>query len=160
MKKSSATFRSKQREMGSESWFKPVFNTGTKTVIFFFLLRFLKVRLNIFEGEKNPRLYIFVLKPEIRPQEKLFSRHFLLKHNQKVLEVSTETSSWSKFSERVPHPLLAETLISGHLSDILLNSQSHYLHFSVSEGYCSTFITIALVFHCTYKFGNKNSTQG
>jgi len=93
MKKSSATFRSKQREMGSESWFKPVFNTGTKTVIFFFLLRFLKVRLNIFEGEKNPRLYIFVLKPEIRPQEKLFSRHFLLKHNQKVLEVSTETSS-------------------------------------------------------------------
>lgn len=72
---------------------------------------------------------------EIRPQEKLFSRHFLLKHNQKVSEVSTETSSWMKFSGFRLHFFSSFTFRdSGHLLDILLSSQFHSLHFPASQG--------------------------
>lgn len=96
---------------------------------------------------------IFIFKLKIRPQEKLFSRHFLLKHNQKVSEVSTETSSRMMFSGfKFQFSSSFTFRAPGHLLDALLTSQFHHLHFPVSQGLLSALRIVTLVFHNTCKF--------
>lgn len=98
-----------------------------------------------------------MLKAQVRPQEKLLSRHFL-----------SNTTTKCQRSPRKPHPEQGFRASSSSFTcrdSALWSPLGHPAKFpipsfAVSQWHCSASNSLALAFHHTQRCWNKNSRQG